>query len=428
MRSGSTFLMVIVVTAAGLLRAGAARAGQDLFELDRIVDIQIEIAPGGWQRLRRQTRAPGAGYATETFGPAPKSPFTWFSSSVTIDGRRFDRVGVRKKGFVGSLDEHRPSLRLDLGRADKRIRLQGLRRLVLNNGREGPSVIRQCLAYRVFAAAGYPASRCGFAHVRVDGEDLGAYALVEPVDKVFLRRHYGQAATALFEGAGSDFRPGWLDTFEAKNKAARRQRKALASLSAALTRPDAALLDALEPLLDLDAFLSYWALEVLVGQLDGYAAFANNFFVVRAGPTGRFQFLPWGMDKVMAYPDQVGPSGPLTIYSGSILTVRLGGIPEVRKRYERRLLRLVDRVWVADRLLAEQRVMEAAVLPVMLPAQRKAYGFVRGNLVDYLRRRGAVIRAGLGRAETEPIHELLPPPSWRVRLKGGKPAQRQGSR
>ena len=64
--------------------------------------------------------------------------------------------------------------------------LSGLRRMTLNNARQDPSYINQCLGYQLFAAAGVPAPRCSFATVTVNGEQLGIYAhegqKYEPMD------------------------------------------------------------------------------------------------------------------------------------------------------------------------------------------------------------------------------------------------------
>jgi hypothetical protein len=37
--------------------------------------------------------------------------------------------------------------------------------MTLNNNKQDPSAIHQCLGYAVFADAGVPAPRCNFAHV-----------------------------------------------------------------------------------------------------------------------------------------------------------------------------------------------------------------------------------------------------------------------
>jgi len=124
----------------------------------------------------------------------------------------------------------------------------------------------------------------------------------------------------------------------------------------------------------------------------------------------------------------VGGREPVSLYSGSVLTVRLARIPAIRERYHRRLRSLVERVWIPDRLVAELRRMEAALMPSMLASQRKGYRGLRSNLVDYLRRRGEVLEAALARSKPEPVRDLLPPPTWRVRLRGGKPAQIHGPR
>src|SRR5690606_12426430 len=98
---------------------------------------------------------------------------TYFPARVTIDGAVIDNVGVRKKGFLGSLLMGRPSLKLRLDELVPGQRHAGLDRLTLNNNRQDGSRIRQCLAYARFRAAGVPAPRCNFARVTVNGESLG---------------------------------------------------------------------------------------------------------------------------------------------------------------------------------------------------------------------------------------------------------------
>ena len=68
--------------------------------------------------------------------------------------------------------------------------IHGTRRFTLNNAKQDPSLIRQCLGFALFAQAGVPAPRCNFAHVTVNGHDLGIYANVEEVRKPMLARHF----------------------------------------------------------------------------------------------------------------------------------------------------------------------------------------------------------------------------------------------
>ena len=85
------------------------------FSLNRVLDIEIEIASEDWDTIRHQTRTFGDLMAEiEEYGLS--RPFahiyTWFSGTVTVDGETNSNVGVRKKGFIGSQSDTKPSLKL----------------------------------------------------------------------------------------------------------------------------------------------------------------------------------------------------------------------------------------------------------------------------------------------------------------------------
>src|SRR5262245_6967915 len=92
--------------------SSAVHPSAAIFEPGQIVQVSITMNSADWDALRTQGRSLmdifGSGCQD---GPYP-SPFTWFHGTVTIDGRTFTDVAVRKKGFLGSLDEVKPSLKL----------------------------------------------------------------------------------------------------------------------------------------------------------------------------------------------------------------------------------------------------------------------------------------------------------------------------
>ena len=53
-------------------------------------------------------------------------------------------------------------------------------------------------------------------------------------------------------------------------------RSDLIAIIEALEQPDDPLLEALSRRVDLDAFFTHWALEVITGHWDGYAGNLNN--------------------------------------------------------------------------------------------------------------------------------------------------------
>ena len=157
--------------------AGESHPSDAFFVLDRVLDISIEIDPEDWNTLRHQTRTfEDLLEEIETYGLSRPfaNIYTWFSARVTVGGETHDDVGIRKKGFLGSQSDTKPSMKL---RFDKYVDEQALggviQRMTLNNSIQDTSKINTCLAYQVFAAAGSPAPRCNFATVSVNGKDLG---------------------------------------------------------------------------------------------------------------------------------------------------------------------------------------------------------------------------------------------------------------
>ena len=187
----------------------------DLFPKDRVIQVDISISKQNWNRLRRQSRDRGT-IGNHQSAPIP-SPFTYFDASVVIDGTRFDGVGLRKKGFLGSLSSSRPSLKIKLNRHNPDQKLSGISTLTFNNNLQDHALFSQYLSYRMFHRAGLPAPRCAFAHVKVNGKSLGVYSHVESVKKHFLEREFGSKEGALYESTIVDFQPGWVNAFELKS-------------------------------------------------------------------------------------------------------------------------------------------------------------------------------------------------------------------
>ncbi len=343
-------------------------AGPDLtgplFAPDHIVDVSITMAPADWDALRVQTRSIRDMIEGDCLAQPFPSPFTTFSAAVTIDGTHLDQVGIHKKGLLGSLNTDKPSLKLDMNEFVTSQRYLGLEKLTLNNANQDPAYVRQCLAYQLFRAAGLPASRCNFARVRMNGVELGIYVNVESVDHEFTRRHFTGGDGALYEGTLSDFRPGWTGTFDPKGGGDRTDLQPIVE-ALALT-DDAALEAALAAAIDRDQFDTYWAMEVITGQWDGYAANRNNYFVYQDLATGRHVFLPWGVDGTFQPDHPFGDpqTGPNAVAAASALPHRLYATAGGRARFLARERALLASVWNETALLAEIDRMAALIGPV----------------------------------------------------------------
>ena len=397
---------LLVSGAPALAQVGA---GSDptapYFARDHVLDIAVEMAPEDWDRLRAQTRT-----LQDILGGADclaqpvEDIFTWFEATVTVDGAAYAEVGVRKKGFFGSLSSEKPSLKLRFDKyVDGRLLGGAIDRMTLNNSLQDASMINTCLAYEVFAAAGLPAPRCNFASVAVNGTDLGLYVHVEDIKPPFLARHFASAAGNLYEGTLSDFGPGWRGTFDKKTNEAEDDWSDIDAVIAALQDPSPAGLEALDAIVDVDRFLSFWAVEVLVGHWDGYAGNRNNYHVYRE-PDGRFVFIPWGVDAVFHTTDVPFDDfmSPPSVNAHGALAHRLYRDEAGRAAYAGRLRELLHTVWDEEELLRSAGALAAVVQAHAPPAARAAAAADAGRVRRFIGgRRGELL------ADLEPA-----PPEW----------------
>ncbi|MCA9545104.1 MAG: CotH kinase family protein, partial [Myxococcales bacterium] len=302
----------------------------------------------------------------------------------------------RKKGFFGSVSADRPSFRIAFDRFVAGQHFHTLERMALNNGRQDPSRLRTCLAYDVFRAAGLPAPRCAFAHVTVNGQDLGVYAHVESIDDPFLRQHFGDSAGYLYEGTLSDFRPEFQGTLEQKNHADTPDRALIEAVAAAALVEDAGLLEALDGALDLAQFIDLWAAEVLLGHWDGYAGNTNNFWIYGA-QDGRARFVPWGPDATFA-PTRLlfeGRAPPRSVLALGVLTWRLYRHPEGQRRYAAALRRLLDTAWDVDALVAKVDAWANLIGPHVMASNRQGHLQGVAQIRGFVREQPGAIRAEL---------------------------------
>jgi spore coat protein CotH len=320
----------------------------ELFHSDRVVKIDIELAEKDWDEIRLQSRD----FASALGKKPAESPFTWVKANITIDGQRIENVGIRKKGFLGSLSTSRPSLKVKFGEYVDQNPVAGLTHMTLNNNKQDPARVLQYLTYKLFTESGTHSPRCGFAVVSVNGENLGVYSNVESIREPMLEHNFGDGSGPLFEGTVADFFPERIEKFEKKNKAAKR--KHVRKLADVLAHKKIDL-EAVNKVVDVDAFIRYWAMESLVGFWDSYCSNQNNYFVYKNPANKKLYFVPWGADSSFAKSSPIPPYQirPRSVHGKAILPNKLYRIPEIQSKYVKTLRSFMDEHWQEDKLLKE---------------------------------------------------------------------------
>ena len=365
----------------------------DLFPTDRVLDVRITLEKESWQLIRYQTRTFATALSRRRQRGDFEKPYTYVDARVTIDGVELPGVGIRKKGFIGSLSTNRPSFKIKLNFKDKQRSIDGLNNLTFNNNQQDPSLVNQFLCYALFNAAGSPAPRCAFARLTVNGKYLGIYSHVETMRAPLLERGFGSADGTLYEGTVADFFQDWARGFERKLGDDDRGRTAIRRLIEVLKAP----VDherVIAELVDLEAFYKYWALEGLLGFWDGYSGNKNNYFVYLHPTTGRFHFLPWGADSMFGpgNPFENDPDAPISVQTAGLVANRLYRLDSARRRYADTIKGLLDKHWDEKVMLTEVGNIEEMLEPHLGPTQRRAFDAL-DDLRDFIEGRRAAILA-----------------------------------
>ena len=214
----------------------------------------------------------------------------------------------------------------------------------------------------MFRKAGVPAPRCNFAHVTVNGQNLGLFSNVESITNRFLARHFSDNDGRLYEGTLSDFSEGWTATFEAKINEDAPARGSILAIQSALELPDNQLEAVLPQIINIDRFMNFWAVETLINHMDGYTKGMNNFYIYFDPTTGLMEFIPWGVDSTFTQSAKYGSS---LVFARATLARRLYMLPATRDKYVATMRQILATVWNENELLEEIDRMEALIAPVV---------------------------------------------------------------
>ncbi|MBS1123820.1 MAG: cellulosomal protein [Deltaproteobacteria bacterium] len=403
----ATVALVVAVAACGddagnappdgaLVDAGAPDAAVDpsaaLFPRDRVLDVAITLAAADWAALRNQPRPSGLADTTCARQPTAEG-YTNYPATITIDGVTVANVALRKKGNLGSVSSTRPGLRIKANEYVAGQRIAGLKVVTLNNNHQDDTLISQCLGYGLFRAAGLPAPRCAFAHVTVNGEDLGVYSHVETIREEFLAHHFTDATGNLYE-SGGDFVPGGTGGFQPKTNSAAPDCSDLDPVVAALAVPDDQLVARVGAVIDLGQYMRFWAMEVVTDHWDGYANNRNNVFFYDDPTSGRMHFIPWGIDAL--FTGRLRSTRPDAVFACGSLPWRLYAAPTTRAMYLAALRDVLDTVWDPSTIVAEIDRLEALLRPLADPTNSGAFA----GRIDRVRA-FAMAREGQLRAELD---------------------------
>ena len=112
---------------------------------------------------------------------------------------------------------------------------------------------------------------------------------------------------------------------------------------------DKRLVEQLRPHLNINRFVTFWALEMILGHNDGYTCNNNNFYIyLDPDDNERITFIPWGFENGGNYEYEWSAES----YFQSRPPRRLSRIPEIVRQLEKKLDFLLGQAWDENYLIS----------------------------------------------------------------------------
>jgi len=270
-------------------------------------------------------------------------------ATVIVDSESYSEVGIHFRGNTSYQRVPRGrkrSLNLSFDHVDEDQRLLGYRTLNLHNGYGDATFLRNVL-YLQIANEYYPAPKANFVRVVINGEDWGIYINVQQFNSDFTREA-ADSNEARWRIPGSFTSRGGLEylgdnvaayqqTYDIKNKDRQENWDALIELTYVLNRtPADGLVEALEPIFDIDEALRFLAVDNALVNSDGYWS-RNSDYSLYLDEDGRFHVTAYDANEAM----QQGGGGRGFRFGGGSGGVRLSPLEGSRDGSKALLYRLL---------------------------------------------------------------------------------------
>ena len=172
-------LIALLVPASSGCSTGSAYARDSApFYTDRVVEVRLVTTEENWEFMKDYPLAE-----------------EYVRADLWYDGELIPDIAVRTKGnssltTTAQSPSIRYSLKVDLNFFNSARNLDGVKKVVFNNGFSDPTFMREIIAYELFAEMGIATPRASFVDLWMNDTHLGLYTMVEAIDKTFISNHF----------------------------------------------------------------------------------------------------------------------------------------------------------------------------------------------------------------------------------------------
>jgi hypothetical protein len=235
-----------------------------------------------------------------------------FSYSSSTLQQTFGNIGVRLRGNT-SLNAAKKSFKVSFNSFTNGAQWLGVEKLNLIANQNDPSLIRAKVCWDAMRSYGLPGSRASYVRLTINGDYMGVYLNVEHIDENFAKAYFDDGTGNLWKclyPANLNFISNQADAYklevfgrrvyDLKTNTFQDDYAALNEFVRVLnTTPTADLPCALRRVFNVDDYLKYLALDVLLGNWDGAAYNQNNFYLYHNQRTGLLEYIPYDLDNTL---------------------------------------------------------------------------------------------------------------------------------
>lgn len=317
------------------------RTYKELFEKDKIIDINIDIDSADLADMREN----------------PKNE-EYHTADVTVDGIKVEKAGIRTKGnmtlnSVANSDSERYSYRIKFNKYVKGNKLLGLDELCLNSGYSDPSYMREYLHYEILRELGMNVPETAFCRVYINGDYAGFYLAVEGLDSTFLKDSFGESCKngnfyKMDEGATLEYKEDENYSYADLKSGNDTDLTSFKEFVRKLNETTTGEKDDIESFLDVDSALKYIASNTVLCNYDSYNGNMHHNYYLYENENGIFTVVPW--DFNMSFGGFNGNNSEVGIdtpyISGSLETLPLIGkllsVSEYKEKYYGYIKQIMD--------------------------------------------------------------------------------------
>ncbi len=279
-------------------------------------------------------------------------------ATVTVDGVVLQDVGVRQKGFSSNFfsPTNKKPLKLNFGKFVEDQKYDGVKRLNIANGVGDPAITKDKVVYDMYRMHGIPGPRVAHTKIYINDTYWGIYAMIEQIDKNYLRRNFADNDGNLWKNKGNS-NLNWLGTnpnsysFELQtNETVNDWSKFIEFIDVINNTTSSEFEDQIEDIFDLDEYLRILAIDILTNNWDSYIEHGRNWYLYHEPNTNKIHWLPW--DYNFAFDRGQNGQGDFTLFNnpGKVLIDKIFAVPEFRERYLTYLCEIMEVNFTDSRL------------------------------------------------------------------------------